>query len=63
MEEPRPWHSGVRAKEIIPRNLTHRDVDEAVTHHLENISGNVALSFIDAFETVYDHIRRHPGLR
>jgi toxin ParE1/3/4 len=60
MQEPRARRPGVRAKEIIPRDVAHRDVDEAVTHYLENASGNVALGFI---KTAYDHTRHHPGLR
>jgi len=51
----------VKPREIIPREVAHRDVDEAVTHYLENASRTVALGFIDALETAYDHIRRHPA--
>lgn len=51
----------MRAKAIIPREVAHRDVDEAVAHYLEHASGNVALGFIDALETAYEHIRRHPA--
>jgi hypothetical protein len=48
----------VRAKAIIPREVTHRDVDEAVTHYVEHASGNVALGFTDALEL----IDRYPGI-
>jgi toxin ParE1/3/4 len=38
----------VKAKPVIPRELAHRDVEEAIVHYLEEGSAPAALAFIDA---------------
>ena len=51
----------MRAKPVIPRELAHRDVEEAIAHYLEEGSAPAALGFIDALERAYVHIGRHPA--
>jgi toxin ParE1/3/4 len=51
----------VKARPVIPRELAHRDVEEAVVHYLEEGSAPAALGCIDALERTYAHIGRHPA--
>jgi toxin ParE1/3/4 len=52
----------VRAfKSIVPRELAHRDVEEAIDHHLAEASAKVALRFVDELEKAYAHISRQPA--
>lgn len=51
----------MKAKPVIPRELAHRDVEEALAHYLEEGSAPAALGFIDALERAYAHIGRHPA--
>jgi toxin ParE1/3/4 len=51
----------VKAKQVIPREQAHQDVDEAVAYYLNQSADQVALGFIDALEQAYIHIGRHPA--
>ena len=51
----------MKAKPIIPRKLALRDVDEAVAFYLAEGAPEAALGFIEALETGYIHLSRHPG--
>ena len=48
-------------KPVIPRRVANRDVDEAITHYLDEGGERVALRFIDSLERAYGHIGRHPA--
>jgi toxin ParE1/3/4 len=51
----------VRAKPVVPRELAHRDVEDAVAHYLSEGALAAALGFIDALEQAYSRIGRHPA--
>ena len=51
----------MKAKPIVPREQAHRDVEDAVAHHLAENAEAAALGFIDALENAYGHIGRHPA--
>jgi toxin ParE1/3/4 len=51
----------VKARPVIPRELAHRDVEEAVAHYLEEGSAPAALGCIDALERACVHIGRDPA--
>ena len=48
------------AKPIVPRELANGDVEEAIAYYLREASNKAALGFVDALETAYRHISRHP---
>lgn len=48
------------AKRIVPRELANRDVDEAIAYYLSEASNRVALGFVEALESAYRQISRHP---
>ncbi len=48
-------------KSVIPRQQANRDVEEAIDHYLVEATPKVALGFVDALETAYAHIARHPA--
>ena len=48
-------------KEIVPRALARRDVDEAIEHYLNEAGGKAALGFIDKLERAFLHIARRPA--
>ena len=47
-------------KDIVPRELANRDVEEAVDHYLVEATAKVALGFVDELEKAYARIGRHP---
>jgi toxin ParE1/3/4 len=49
----------VKSKPVVPRQLAHQDVDDAVLYCLREGSASAALNFIDALEHAYAHIGRH----
>jgi len=51
----------VKTKPVIPRTLDERDVDQAISHYLEQGSEQAALGFIDALEQAYTHLSRQPA--
>lgn len=51
----------MRAKPVVPRELTHRDVEDAVAHFLGEDAESAALGFIDTLEKAYRHVGRHPA--
>lgn len=51
----------MKSKAVVPREQANRDVDESVTYYLNQATESVALGFIDALETAYAHIGRHPA--
>ncbi len=52
----------MKAKPVLQREQARRDVEDALTHYLaEEGSETVALGFIDALESAYRHIGRHPA--
>jgi toxin ParE1/3/4 len=48
-------------KPVVPRQAAHRDAEEAIEHYRAEAGGPTALAFIDALESAYHHIARHPG--
>lgn len=48
-------------KPVIPRGLASRDVDEAITHYLDEAGERVALRFIGAVEQAYELVGRQPA--
>lgn len=51
----------MKPKPVIPRKLAERDVDEAVTHYLDEGAAEAALRFVDGLERAYAHIGRRPA--
>lgn len=51
----------MKIKPVIPRALAKRDVDEAITWHLDENAAQTALGLVDALEHAYAHIARHPA--
>ncbi|MFZ5593007.1 MAG: type II toxin-antitoxin system RelE/ParE family toxin [Pseudomonadota bacterium] len=51
----------MKAKPVIPRALAKQDVDETITHYLNEKAWQAALGFIDALEQAYKYIGRHPA--
>ncbi len=51
----------MKPKTVVPREQANRDVDEAIAYYLSEGAEGAALGFIDALETAYQHIGRHPG--
>jgi toxin ParE1/3/4 len=50
------------AKQVIPRRLAIRDVDEIIDHYLETSSEAIALGFVDALESAYNQIGLNPAI-
>lgn len=50
-----------QAKPVVPRELAHRDVEDAVDHYLGEGSKQAAHGFIEALAQAYAHIGRHPA--
>jgi toxin ParE1/3/4 len=48
-------------KDVVPRELANRDVEEAIEHYLVESTAKVALGFVDELEKAYAHIARHPS--
>lgn len=48
-------------KPVIPRAQANEDVDAAISHYLTEGGEHAALGFIDAIESAYGHIGRHPA--
>ena len=46
---------------VIPRELAHRDVEDATAYYLTEGSPSAALGPIDELEKAYAHISRHPA--
>lgn len=51
----------MKTKPVVPREQARRDVDETVAFYLNEGAEQAALGFIDALETAYTHIGRHPA--
>ena len=49
----------MKSKAVIPRELSNRDVDEAIAHYLGEDATQAALGFIEALERAFVHIGRH----
>lgn len=47
-------------KPVIPRSLARQDVEAAVAHYLHEGQASAAMAFIDALETAFTQLRRHP---
>ena len=50
----------MKAKPVRPRELAHRDVDEAIAYSLSRGAAEAALGFVDALEQAYRHIGSNP---
>ena len=48
-------------KEVVPRALARRDIDEAIEHYLNEAGGKAALGFIAGLEHAFRQIARHPA--
>lgn len=48
-------------KPVHPRRLASQDVEEAITHYLKEGAEAAAMGFIDALESAYLQISRHPA--
>ncbi len=53
----------MKAKPVVPRAQSSRDVDEAIAYYLAEGEGSeqAAMGFVDALEQAYTHIGRHPA--
>jgi len=49
------------AKPVIPREAARRDVEAAIDYYATEAGGAVALRFINALESAYRAIGRHPA--
>lgn len=50
----------MKSKPVIPRSLANQDVEDAVGYYLDEQAEQAALGFVDALESTYSHISRHP---
>ena len=50
----------MKAKPVIPRAVANRDIDQALSHYIDEGADRAALGLIDALERAYAHISRHP---
>ena len=48
-------------KSVVLRAAAQRDIEEAITHYLEEAGPAVALGFIDSVEQAFRHIAGDPG--
>nr|WP_315480427.1 type II toxin-antitoxin system RelE/ParE family toxin [uncultured Rhodoferax sp.] len=51
----------MKSKALIQRALALGDVDQAVTHYLEQDAEAAALGFVEALERAYAHISKNPA--
>jgi toxin ParE1/3/4 len=51
----------VKVKPVVPREQAERDVDEAISHHVQEGGADLALRFIDALEAAMRHVGTHPA--
>lgn len=51
----------MKAKPVVPREQTNRDVEEAVGYYRREARVQGALGFVDALEHAYTHVGRHPA--
>lgn len=51
----------MKPKALVQRALALDDVDQAITHYLEQDAAAAALGFVDALERAYVHIGKHPA--
>jgi toxin ParE1/3/4 len=51
----------MKVKPVVPREQARRDVEDAVAYYLGEGAQAAALGFVDALETAYTHIGRHPA--
>jgi toxin ParE1/3/4 len=51
----------VKAKPVILRAVATRDVDEALSHYLQEGGSELALGFIDAIEVALRHVGTRPA--
>lgn len=51
----------MKTKPVIPRELAHRDVEDAMAYYMSEGSPSAALGLVDALEKAYAHIGSHPG--
>lgn len=49
----------MNAKPVVPRELAHRDVADAIAYYLNEAGPDVAFRFIDAIEQSYAAIAEH----
>ena len=49
----------MKVKALIQRTLALGDIDQAITHYLEQDAAAAALGFVDALERAYAHISKH----
>ena len=51
----------MKVKALIQRTLALGDVEQAVTHYLDQDAEAAALGFVEALERAYAHIGKHPA--
>ncbi|MBB3612562.1 type II toxin-antitoxin system RelE/ParE family toxin [Rhizobium sp. BK602] len=51
----------MNGKTIIPRELARLDVETAVDHYAREAGMEIALGFVDALQSAYEHIAHHSG--
>lgn len=51
----------MKAKALIQRMLALDDVEQAITHYLDQDADAAAFGFVDALERAYTHICKHPA--
>jgi toxin ParE1/3/4 len=50
------------AKQVVPRDQAHRDVEDAIDHYAREGGPDIALDFVEALEVAYRSIAEHPGI-
>lgn len=48
-------------KSVVPRATAQRDIEEAITHYLDETGPEVAVRFIDSVEQAFRHIAGSPA--
>lgn len=49
----------MKLKPLVQRELASSDIDQAITHYLEQDAPAAATGFVDALERAYAHISKH----
>ncbi len=50
----------MKSKALVQRTLALGDIDQAITHYLEEDAPAAALGFVDALEHAYAYLSKHP---
>jgi len=51
----------LNVKPVIPRELASHDIDDIIQYYLDESAAHAALGFVDALQSAFAHIGRHPA--